>query len=101
MSLVFLKSLVNLVISLVELIISLRIVLKLFGASQQASFVQWVYETSEPLLQPFIGMFPSPNVSGGFVIEFSALFGLLVYAFLGYILLDVLNTIVNPADRRE
>lgn len=99
MSVRFLRSLVNVVISLVELTISLRVVLKLFGASAQAPFVEWVYATSEPLLQPFIGMFPSPNVSGGFVIEFSAVFGLLVYAFFGYLLLDVLASFAtNPKE---
>lgn len=82
--------------SLVELIISLRIILKLFGASETAPFVQWVYETSGPLLEPFIGMFPSPNISGGFVIEFSALFGLMVYAFIGYILLEIVATLMRP-----
>jgi hypothetical protein len=90
----FLRSLVNGIISLVELLISVRILLKLFGASTTAPFVRWVYETSAPLLEPFIGMFPSPNITGGLVLEFSAIFGLLVYAFMGYLLLEVINVLV-------
>lgn len=92
----FLRSLVSGIMGLVELLISLRIVLKLFGASTAAPFVQWVYETTAPLLQPFLGMFPSPNLTGGFVIEFSAIFGLMVYAFIGYLLLEVLDILIPP-----
>ena len=65
--------------------------MKLFGASQSAPFVNWVYETSSPLLAPFLGAFPSPKVQGGFVIEFSALFGLLVYAFVAYGVAELIN----------
>lgn len=90
----FLRSLVNGILSLVEILISIRIILKLFGASTTAPFVRWVYETSAPLLEPFIGMFPSPNLSGGFVLEFSAIFGLLVYAFVGYALLELLTILI-------
>lgn len=98
---VFLRSLISAIISLVELLISLRIILKLFGASTAAPFVRWVYETTEPLLQPFIGMFPSPNLTGGFVLEFSAIFALLVYAFIGYMLLEVLSVLVQSETYRE
>lgn len=91
---VFLRSLVNGIITLVELLISVRIILKLFGASTTAPFVSWVYETTAPLLEPFIGMFPSPNLTGGFVLEFSAIFGLLVYAFIGYALLEILAVLI-------
>ena len=97
----FLRSLVNGIISLVELLISVRIILKLFGASTTAPFVQWVYETSAPLLEPFLGMFPSPNLTGGFVLEFSAIFALFVYAFIGYIVLEILAILVNPTVVRE
>lgn len=97
----FLRSLVNGIISLVELLISLRIILKLFGASTSAPFVRWAYETSAPLLEPFIGMFPSPNLSGGFVLEFSAIFGLLVYAFVGYALLELLTILIPPKVIKE
>lgn len=97
----FLRSLVNGIISLVEILISLRIILKLFGASTTAPFVRWVYETTAPLLEPFLGMFPSPNLTGGFVLEFSAIFGLLVYAFIGYALLEIVTILVPPSPVRD
>jgi uncharacterized protein YggT (Ycf19 family) len=78
--------LVNAIIGIAQTIIGLRILLKLFGASSNAPFVRWLYETSEPLLNPFVGMFPSPVLDGNFVIEFSALFALIIYTLVGYFL---------------
>lgn len=74
----------NLVFGVIEFLIGMRVLLKLFGANAAAPFVNWVYATSTPLIAPFEGMFPAPRLQGGFVIEFSALFGLLIYAFVAY-----------------
>jgi hypothetical protein len=96
----FLITIINFIINLVEGLIGLRIVLKLFGASTTASFTRWVYETSDQLISPFIGMFPSPRLSGGFIIEFSALFALLVYAFIAYLIIAIIETLSYQADER-
>lgn len=73
------------IISFVELMIGIRIILKLFGARAAAPFVSWVYATTAPLLQPFAGMFPSPVIEGRFIIEFSALFALIAYAVIAFL----------------
>lgn len=94
-------SLINILLTVVEGLITLRIFLKLLGASISAPFVSWVYETTDPLLSPFLGMFPSPRLTGGFVIEFSAVFGLIVYALIGYLLGEILATISYRAELRQ
>ncbi len=81
----YIPILVKIVFTFVEAMIGLRILLKLFGASTAAPFVRWVYATSHPLLAPFEGMFPSPHLTGGFIIEISALFAFLAYAFVEYL----------------
>ena len=93
--------LINLVTSLIEGLLGLRIILKLFGASTAAPFVRWVYETTQSLLAPFIGMFPSPKLPEGFVIEFSVLFALMVYAFIGYLATELLETLIYYGSQRE
>ena len=81
----------NALVSFIEGTILLRILLKLMGASTAAPFVLWVYETSKPLLYPFEGMFPSSNIAGApFALEFSALFALFVYIFVGYVFQETL-----------
>ena len=82
----------NIVIGAIEFIIALRIILKILGAGL-APFVLWVYQTSQPLLAPFEGMFPTTKPSGitpGSILEFSALFALLVYGFIGYLISQAL-----------
>jgi len=95
------NSLINLVANVVEFFLLLRIILKLFAASPRAPFVYWVYETTEPLLAPFMGMFPASKITGSFVIEFSSIFALVVYAFLAYLIREVLNTIIHFAKERD
>lgn len=85
--------LTNSIFFVVESLVGIRIVLKLFNASQAAPFTRWVYDTTAPLLTPFQGMFPSPAVSGGLIIEFSALFALLMYAFANFLILEGLTNL--------
>lgn len=81
----------NLLVAFAESAIGLRVLLKLMGASTNAPFVRWVYETSSPLVAPFQGMFPSPTFTGPFTIEFSAIFAVFAYMFLGYILQEAIG----------
>jgi hypothetical protein len=46
-------------------------------------------------------MFPNEPVSGNFVIEFSSLFGLLFYAFVGYLITEALATLNYYSLRRQ
>lgn len=85
-----LRDLATFVFGLIEVLLSFRFILKLFGASSQATFVAWVYETTHPLLTPFLLAFPTPKMSGGFVLEFTTLFALFAYAFLGYVIQEIL-----------
>ncbi|MCR4326859.1 MAG: YggT family protein [Candidatus Roizmanbacteria bacterium] len=91
-SLWMIQSLVSLVMGIIEGLLTIRVLLRLLGAGE-ASFVTWVYETTAPLVAPFEGMFPQPTLSGGFVIEFSTLFALMVYSIAGYLLLEVFGFI--------
>lgn len=97
----FSLTLINLLFSLVEFLIGLRILLKLFGAYTGAPFVRWIYETTQPLLYPFIGMFPSPRLTGGFVIEFSAVFAMIAYALVAYIIEEAIETMTYREEMRR
>lgn len=86
----FVLLLTNFIFGFIELMLGLRIILKLFGANPATPFVQWVYETSTPLLAPFEGIFPTARIEGGFIIEFSAIFALLVYALIAYFIHELI-----------
>lgn len=91
----------NLFVGFAETAIAVRILLKLMGASVTAPFVRWVYDMSSPLISPFIGMFPSPTLTGPFTIEFSAIFALFVYMFIGYLLQEAIWYLNNRIFNRK
>lgn len=78
-------------IAIIEILLVFRFVLRLLGARPEASFVSWVYQTTLPLLQPFLFAFPTPSIRGGFALEFTTLFAIFAYAFIGYVLQEVLT----------
>lgn len=84
---------INVILMITEAILGLRFVLRLLGASSGAPFVRWVYETSQPLIQPFTGMFPSPVLDGRFVFEFITLFALVIYALIAYLIVELIHFI--------
>lgn len=89
-STVFINYLINIIIGIAQFFLGIRIILKLFGASATAPFVQWIYTTSDSLLYPFEGIFPTTTLDGRFIIEFSALFALIIYTLVGYFLIQLL-----------
>jgi hypothetical protein len=46
-----------------------------------------------PLLVPFRGMFPSPVTEEGFVLEFSTLIAIVIYALLAWVILQIIRLI--------
>ena len=87
------KDLSAFVFAIIEIILVFRFVLKLLAASPSAGFVSWIYATSRPLINPFLFAFPTPSVTGGFVLEFTTLFAIFAYAFIGYLVQEVLKIV--------
>ena len=91
----YILTLSDVVLGVIEFLLSIRIILRLLGASTKAPFVQWVYETTRPLLSPFEGMFPTSNLPLGVVLEISTLFALITYAFIGLLLESAISQLSN------
>lgn len=72
-----------LVTSVLEVLIGIRVLLKLLGANPQAGFAQFVYGITAVFLAPFSALFPSPSAAGS-VLEMSSLVAMLVYALLAW-----------------
>jgi|AntRauTorcE11897_2_1112592.scaffolds.fasta_scaffold01759_6 uncharacterized protein YggT (Ycf19 family) len=87
---------INIILTVVEAFLIFRLVLKLLGANQSAEFVQWIYQTSAPLLVPFEGIFPTV-VESGVVVEMSTLFAIMVYAVIGYLLIALVDTVYRAS----
>jgi uncharacterized protein YggT (Ycf19 family) len=87
---------INFFTALVALFLGMRVLLRLFGANPEAPFVQWVYTSTGPLLEPFRGIFPTQTVAQDYVIDFTALFALMVYGLLGMALLSLVLYLTPP-----
>lgn len=97
----FTTSLLSIFIGLVQLFLGLRFILKLFGANAENAFVNWVYEMSGVLLEPFRGIFPIRVYENAYIFEFSTLFAMLMYAILAALLLALLDFLTTPLKKKS
>lgn len=91
------EDLVNFFVGLAEVVLLLRVVFRLFAANQAAAFVNWIYDTSDFLLAPFRGIFPVETISPGHVLDLPAIFAMVMYALVGFLIISL----VNALDRGE
>lgn len=86
---------VKIFVGAIESFLGIRFFLKILGASQEASFVRWIYITSDSFLDPFRGMFPTLSMGPYFVVELSTLFAMLVYALVGFVVIKIIDFIYH------
>lgn len=74
------------VLSVVESLLAIRFLLKLFGAEPLSLFSVLITIISTPLTFIFSGLFPSTtSITGNAVIEWSTLFAMLFYAIVAFL----------------
>lgn len=94
-------SLVHFFVSVAELLLLVRVVLRLFNGNPDASFVHWVYTNTQPLLEPLRAIFTSTGVHRGWVVDYPALLAMALWALAGYLVLGLVDRWVGrPAGRR-
>ncbi|MFA6184307.1 MAG: YggT family protein [Parcubacteria group bacterium] len=82
------RTLISVLVSIVELLLSLRFIFKFFAVNTHTPFVAWIYNATTSLVKPFVGILPSLDL-GGFVIDFATLIALVVYVLAGYLVLQI------------
>jgi uncharacterized protein YggT (Ycf19 family) len=66
-----------------EVLIGLRIFLKLIAANPQTPFAAIIYGVTAPFLYPFFGLTITPSI-GGSVLEISSIIAMIIYALFAY-----------------
>jgi uncharacterized protein YggT (Ycf19 family) len=86
-------------LSLIEVILAFRFVLRLTGANAAAGFTNFVYGLARPLLAPFNAVFPQTVVEGS-VFEWTTLLAMAVYYIvaLGIIQLFLMGKSVSTPE---
>ena len=87
------------VLGLIEVLLVFRFVLKLLGANPFVGFTSLIYSITAPLIIPFNGIFGA-SVTGTSLVEWSTIIAAIVYLFVAWGLVYLLNIIypITPKD---
>lgn len=95
------EALLNFIVGIIEIFLVLRFAFKFFGANVATPFVNWLYQTTEPLINPFRNIFPTSQFEGRYHVEFTTLVAIVVYLLFAYLILYLLSTIRSHVDYIE
>lgn len=90
-----LKTIVNMVLSVITFFLVTRIVLRFFSTNPSTPFVGWVFDISSFLMQPFANIAPNIITQTG-VLDIVATVSLLAYLIAGYFLLSLIERLMVP-----
>ena len=71
------------ILSVLEVLLAFRFVLKLMGANAAAGFTNFIYAVTWPFTAPFLAVFQRTTVAGS-VMEWTTLLAMLVYWIIGF-----------------
>ncbi|HAF21274.1 MAG TPA: YggT family protein [Chloroflexi bacterium] len=86
---------VGFIVGIVDVLIAARFLGKLFGASVQSAFVNFIYQTSAPIVAPFTGIFGDTGTKTN-TFETASLVALVVYAVIGWGLVVLIRIVTAP-----
>jgi len=86
--------LVGLATSAVEILIGLRVFLRLIGANPGSAFASLIYNLSELFVWPFNGLTGTPGAEG-FVLDIPAIIAMIVYAAAGWFVIQLIWILFN------
>jgi YggT family protein len=89
-----------LIIGVIEILIGLRVILKLIAANPDNAFANFIYGSASLFLAPFFGLTGSP-AGNGMVLEIPSLIAMLVYAGIGWILVRVVQMFMDRPSTRS
>ena len=81
-----LRTLVNIVVGIIELLLTFRLVFEFLVVNTGTPFVAWVYSVTAPLAAPFAKILPNWTFSG-FVVDFATVAAIIVFGLAGSLLL--------------
>ncbi|HEY8678510.1 MAG TPA: YggT family protein [Candidatus Dormibacteraeota bacterium] len=71
------------VVGLIDTLIAIRFLLKMFGANTGSAFVAFMYALTDPLVAPFHGIF-NTAAAGRSVFEPESIVAILIYSLIGW-----------------
>jgi uncharacterized protein YggT (Ycf19 family) len=88
-------SVVWFIVGVVDIFVAARFLGKLFGASAQSAFVNFIYQVSSPMVAPFTGIFGDTGSKTN-TFETASLVAIVVYAVVGWGLVALIRIVTAP-----
>ena len=89
-------NIISFLLGVLEVILALRFVFRLLGASQDNSFLLFLYNLSHVFVAPFHGIFHDQTLGTGNVFELSTLIAMLVSALIAWGLVALSRLVFAP-----
>ena len=87
------------ILTLIEVLLMFRVVLKMLGANPYAGFTNLIYAITTPLAVPFTGIL-GVTVANNSVVEWSTIIAAIVYLFIAWGLIYLLD-LIYPVTPKE
>ena len=88
------------ILSVLEILLGCRFVLKLIAANASSGFAVFVYGITRPFVAPFAGLVATPE-SGGTILEVTTLIAMAVYALLFWVVVRVIWVVSDRPSARS
>jgi uncharacterized protein YggT (Ycf19 family) len=85
---------VTLLFTVLEVLLLLRFILKLFGANANQPLVSGLYRITEPLVRPFQGIFPEPSAPAA--LDLAALLAVAFFFLIAALIVAIVRAITAP-----
>lgn len=91
----WLGGVVYFIFAVIEILIALRVLLKLIGANPESGFSRFIYGVTGPFVAPFRNIINDPATGSGNVFEISSILAIIVYLLLSWIIAKLLQLLVD------
>lgn len=86
-------------VGIVDVLLALRLVFYMFGA-RAVGFTDFLYSVTDPLVAPFRGIFPAPQVEGAYF-DTASLVAIIAYALFGWVISRLIDLMTRPAGSKK
>src|SRR3954465_8967526 len=87
--------LIYFVFGVVEILIALRVLLKLIAANTGSGFTRFIYGVTGPFVAPFKNIVDSPTARNGAVFEVSSLRAFVIYRLISWLVFPLLLLLIE------
>jgi uncharacterized protein YggT (Ycf19 family) len=84
----------------IDILLMLRVILKLFPATQSISLVKALFRLSDPLVRPFFSLFPTSSIKDEMTLEFATIFASFAYIFVGFVMYQVFGFLAQRVEKK-